>query len=170
MRYLVYGLLFLFLSIAVPAAAVPNAWSPIGAMTVKRNGATLTVLPSGKVLVAGGGVTTSFGSSSTTAELFDPITGLWTATGSMSTARGDHIATLLPSGLVLVANGGADNSPELYNPATGQFTLTGVPNAQRLFATANLLPSGKVLVTGGLDVGGMSLTVVTTAELYDPAT
>ena len=60
------------------------------------------MLPNGKVLVAGGdgdsGILTS-------AELYDPATGTWTATGSLTTARSIHTATLLPNGKVLVAGG-----------------------------------------------------------------
>ena len=64
---------------------------------------TATLLPSGKVLVAGGDDGSGVPLSS--AELYDPASGTWTATGSMSTARYDHTATLLPSGQVLVAGG-----------------------------------------------------------------
>ena len=55
--------------------------------------------------------------------------GNWTTTGSMSTAREAHTATLLPSGKVLVAGGdgccGFLSSAELYDPATGSWSTTG---------------------------------------------
>ena len=62
----------------------------------------LTLLPNGKVLVAGG---QTDGPSLSSVELYDPATGTWTATGSLGTARFRHTATLLPSGKVLVAGG-----------------------------------------------------------------
>ena len=62
---------------------------------------TATLLPIGKVLVAGG----SNGSDLSSAELYDPASGTWTATGSLGTARSFHTATLLPNGKVLVAGG-----------------------------------------------------------------
>ena len=63
-----------------------------------------TLLPSGKVLVAGG-------DAFATAELYDPLTGTWSATGSMSISRFGHTLTLLPTGKVLVAGGGGPRHP-----------------------------------------------------------
>jgi hypothetical protein len=80
------------------------------------------LLPNGKVLVAGGYVGLS------SAELYDPASGTWTATGSLATGRSYHTATLMPNGKVLVAGGIDSNgswlaSAELYGPATGTWSV-----------------------------------------------
>src|SRR5262249_1356186 len=90
-----------------------GTWMPTGSMGGARYYHTAMLLPSGKVLVAGG-----FGSMST-AELYDPGTGTWTPTGSMANGRADYTATLLPNGKVLVTggyNGSSLSSSELYDP------------------------------------------------------
>src|SRR5438132_1514358 len=79
-----------------------GTWSGTGSLGTAREDHTATLLPSGKVLVAGGYDNTSNVLSS--AELYDPAAGTWTATGSL-TARRFHTATLLPSGKVMVAGG-----------------------------------------------------------------
>src|SRR5215813_855417 len=65
-----------------------------------------------------------------------PNGGTWTFTGSLSTGRFLHTATLLPSGLVLVVGGldetfNATASAELYDPASGTWTATGNLNTAR---------------------------------------
>jgi hypothetical protein len=124
----------------------------------------MTLLPTGKVLVAGG----SPGALSS-AELYDPDTGQWSPTGSMSMGRRLHTMTLLPTGKVLVVGGEGPSvlalaSAELYDPGTGQWTPTGSMSTPRLNHTMTLLPTGKVLVTGGTGTG-----IQASAELYDPA-
>jgi hypothetical protein len=153
-------------------------WIPNGRLTKSRAHHSATLLPSGKVLIAGGDSgygCTAFDNS----ELFDPGSGTSTATGSLNIARYGHTAMLLPDGKVLVV-GGLDScnnthplaSAELYDPASGTWTVTGSLSIARRRSTATLLPNGKVLVAGGDDgtnTSTGSTTVLSSAELYDPA-
>jgi WD40 repeat protein len=147
-------------------AGQSGTWTPTGSLATARDFYTATLLPNGKVLVAGGfdGNIVLAG-----AELYDPASGTWSVTGSLRTARVGPTATLLPNGKVLVAGGttGDSNlaSAELYDPGSGTWTATGSLGAERQFPTATLLPNGKVLVAGGFGSTGY----LTSAELYDPA-
>jgi hypothetical protein len=139
-----------------PAAGI---FAATGSMTGSRYAHTATLLPDGKVLVAGG-----FGTNPQSAEIFDPAAATFTATGNMLTAREDHTATLLPGGKVLVTGGQTGGmSAELFDPVTGRFTSTGSMTGSRFGHTATLLNTGKVLVAGGI-----GFVPVSTAELYDP--
>jgi Kelch motif/Galactose oxidase, central domain len=78
------------------------------AVQVCHLGSTATLLGTGNVLVTGGYsdvANTGYNSDSPGAMLYDPATNVWTRTGSMSTARVGHTASLLPDGQVLVAGG-----------------------------------------------------------------
>jgi hypothetical protein len=91
-------------------------------------------------------------------------------TGSLTYARANHTATLLPNGKVLAAGGhnvGLENlaSAELYDLANGTWTGTGSLAIARQQHTATLLSNGKVLVVGGLN----NSVPLASAELYDPA-
>ena len=119
-----------------------------------------TLLPNGKVLVAGG-EDVKFNLLSS-AELYNAATGTWSRTGRMTAPRAGQSATLLNNGRVLVAGGtGATAAAELYNPATGKFTSTGSMISAHGTNVGTLLPDGDVLVTGPAQ---------TFAERYHPAT
>jgi hypothetical protein len=146
-----------------------GTWSVTGSLNTARDEHTATLLPNGKVLVAGG---IDIGSTNTvTAELYDPASGSWTATGNLNAPRSYFTATLLPNGKVLVAGGdskeGERSSTELYDPASGTWTFTGNLNVARQSHTATLLPNGKVLVAGGYNAIDQ---IIDSVELYDPAT
>ena len=160
----------------VVLALPPGTWDQTGNMNVSRSRHTAILLPDGAVLVAGG-LTGSLGDIVTTAsaEIYDPNTGTWSLTSSMSAPRSRFTATLLPSGKVLVAggsnNGFATATAELYDFQTGLWTQTGNMNMPRAFHTATLLDDGRVLVTGGLSAGdGNDNFVEKTAEIYDSNT
>ena len=133
-------------------------FTPAGSLVTARTRNTATLLPDGRVLVVGGSTCGGSCSSLATAELYDPTTGNFTATGSMGVARVGQTATLLANGRVLVAGGGFA-SAELYDPTTGKFTPTGSLGIARGNNTATLLLDGRVLIAGGDTMS---------AELYQP--
>ncbi|HET6929299.1 MAG TPA: Ig-like domain repeat protein [Candidatus Acidoferrum sp.] len=146
------------------------------AMTAARFGASVTLLATGKVLIAGGA---NSGGVLNSAELYDPTTDAFTATGNPNSARSGASAALLGTGKVLIVGGSSDgtangalNSAELFDPAgnSGAGTFTAVAGSTPVLAAGRWLPeaalllSGKVLIAGGENSGG----VLASADLYDP--
>ncbi|MBI2871683.1 MAG: PKD domain-containing protein [Chloroflexi bacterium] len=131
-------------------------------------GATATLLPDGKVLVAGGTL------DRRCAQIYDPATQSFTQTGSLQVGHANHSATLLSNGKVLVVGGDVAGvskaEAELYDPATGNFVLAGNLRTDRTRHAAALLPSGKVLIAGGHQLTAGQAQCLRAAELYDPAT
>jgi hypothetical protein len=160
-----------------------GTWSVTGNLVTERLDHSATLLADGRVLVAGGnGVLGGEGYDVLgSAELYDPVTGKWRATGSMSTPRLYAAASLLADGRVLMTGGNAvsgdtQDSAEIYDPVTGTWTVTAVMSTPRHSHTATLLNDGRVLVTGGEPAGpahpplGQPATLVflDSAELYVP--
>ena len=149
-------------------AGSPGVFENTGDLTTIQSGHTATLLPNGKVLVTMG----SPGTAPASVELYDPATGTWTATSSVSVGNG-HAATLLPNGKVLVSGGRIFQNghplflaaASLYDPASGTWTATGSLITARSIHTSTLLPNGKVLVIGGSSNSGTPAN----EELYDPA-
>ena len=129
---------------------------------IQRYGHTATLLPDGRVLIAGGRRSNPISD----AELYDPTTKTWAITGSLLVARSGHMATLLNDGRVLVTGGSGDSSAELYDPMSGTWSSAGLMSTNRSRFSANLLLDGRVLVAGGFD----GLSYLSSAELFDPIT
>ncbi len=150
-----------------------GTFSATGSMGVARSGQMATLLPDGRVLIAGGEADYNNPVPLATAELYDPGTGKFGPTGSMSAGRTGATASLLADGRVLIAGGDGSmvgyayqalKSAELYDPSVAQFSPTGSLTVARSGSTATLLPDGRVLVAGGVGSQG----ALSSAELYDP--
>jgi hypothetical protein len=150
-----------------------GTFSKTGSMSSIRDQHTATLLKDGRVLVVGGGGEGY--SSVSSADLFDPTTRTFSRTGSMKVGRWLQTATLLKDGRVLVTGGRSPNdsvyaSAELYDPATGRFSSTDAMDDGRQQHTATLLRDGRVLIAGGYWSNGQSWRVLSSTEIYDPAT
>ncbi|WP_165956410.1 Kelch repeat-containing protein [Kribbella antibiotica] len=183
-------------ALAAPATGIATAeiynpdtgtWSPAAPMRTARFSHSATVLPGGKVLVAGGCAVRSGDSHRAlrSAEIYDPATDQWTELAPMTDGRFGHPAVYLPTvKKVLVAGGvitagrgqyAALGYCELFDPVTGTWTPTGSLAAPRKAHQATVLADGTVLVTGG-DIPGVLLDWTIqpysqwTCERFNPAT
>jgi len=152
-------------------SAQAASWVATGSLGTARYMHSATLLPSGKVLVAGGN---TYAGITNSVELYNPSLGTWTPAAPMNAARTLHTATLLSNGMVLVTGGissvSSIKTAELYNPSLNTWTLIAPMATNRSYHSATLLPDGKVLVAGGFSsnptVG--SYVSLNSAEIYDP--
>ncbi len=154
------------LSFTLTVSETPaDVWLTAAPMNSARFRHTATLLPDGRVLVAGGQGSDTILAS---AEIYDPLSNSWAIVPSMNMARERHTATLLPDGRVLVAGGLSSGtilaSAEIYDPLTNSWAIVPPMNRTRYLHTATLLLDGRVLVVGGLGSGTVG------EEIYDPLT
>jgi len=157
-----------------------GTFAPTGAMITPRDVYGAVLLSNGSVLVAGGrrNISHDVDVSLASAEIFDPHTQTYVATGNLLAARALLTATTLPTGEVLIAGGGQEGgagypilgdlilpvtSAERYDPIAKTFGATGAMSTNRYAHTATLLQDGTVLIVGGFTAGGL---VTSSTEIY----
>lgn len=136
-----------------------GTFSATGSMTTARESHTATLLKDGTVLITGGHKDRRPNIKIySSAEIYNPSSGTFTLTGSMTKIRHKHDAVMLNDGKVLIVGGsderdsrGAYTSAEIYNPASATFQFVNNMNLSRykLNATSILLGNGNVLIAGG---------------------
>lgn len=146
-----------------PAANLPQ-------MSTLRANETATLLPQGRVLIAGGAVDNSTWTDTT--DIFDPVSRTITAGPHMSNQREGATAKLLSNGLVLIAGGrdggGTLNTVDLYDPANKSITPGPPMNVARYDSAAVILPNGNLMMFGGFGAVTQAQPLDST-EIYSPS-
>jgi hypothetical protein len=129
-----------------------GTFSATGNMTTPRHKHAASLLPDGRVLIAGGSDRRDWQGRYASAEVYDPAKGAFKAIVDMNMARFKlaNAVVGLRNGKVLIAGGG--ERLEVYDPATRTFSVVrGQIDTARFFSAATLLQDGRVLITGGYD-------------------
>jgi N-acetylneuraminic acid mutarotase len=151
-----------------------GTWNVVpGRMSVPRARQTAVRLADGRVLIAGGACDASPCSTFTVtnrADIFNPLTGQFSAVASLDVPLMYPTSTLLTDGSVLVAGGwttttGGSEFAERYFPAQDRWVPAASMQGMRSEPNAVRLPDGRVLVVGGQGSGKTERF----AEIYDPA-
>ena len=149
-----------------------NAWTSVqNLMKDPRADFTMSALPSGDVLIAGGD--TGAGPV-VSIDRFNLATGAFTYETSLSVGRMKHAATVLKDGRVLftgglgVGSGGSLSAltwSEIYDPSANTMTSAAPLNTARSAHSSTTLIDGTVLIAGGNNSSGDLASL----EIFDPA-
>ncbi len=172
-----------------PATGV---WTAAPNMSAYRAGSTATVLPDGRVLVAGGtegnnlhelhDVADLLGTALKTTEYYDPATNTWSAGPNMTEPKAGAMAITLADGRWLVSGGithfllfgipipDFSNNQQIYNPATGTWSNTGSLVNKRALGGITLLSDGRVFIVGGAGGDIFNIGPIAQTEMYNPTT
>jgi hypothetical protein len=144
-------------------------FSQVGNLTTPRQYPGTARLPDGQILLVGGYDGTD---DLNTAEIFDPKTNTFSASGLGTMAEGRYapVAAALPGGRILVAGGydgtSDSTSAEVFDPNTRSFSSVGSMAVPREEAGVAPLPDGRVLVVGGYS----DTDAVNSTEIFNPST
>ncbi|GBD88249.1 N-acetylneuraminate epimerase [bacterium BMS3Abin03] len=127
---------------------VTEKWSVVDSLEIERQGHTATVMPDGRVLVAGG---LNSSGSIKQCEIFDPETGVWSMTDSLNIERDGHSAVLLPNGKVLVSGGSSTAlySCEIFDPITENWEVVGSTAFAHVSHSSIVLSDSLIMLVGG---------------------
>ena len=123
-----------------------GGFTPTSSMATARYAHRATLLPSGRLLVAGGySLGTGNGQGATaSAEIYDPKTSTWSPAASMPIDRVNFEMQALPSGLVFVGGGASGRNYVTDTLFYNENTDTWSPGTSLLFTNVydNYRPTG----------------------------
>ena len=168
-----------------------GTWTLTAPMSEHRGGANATLLPDGRVIVAGGSkgngnnqlgaVTDLLSTSLRSSEIYDPVTNTWTAGPNLSEPKAGAGAITLTDGRWMIAGGityftifgipipDFSDVISIYNPATNSFTSGGTMREKRALFNMSLLGNGKVFIGGGAGGDILNIGPIANTEVYNPA-
>lgn len=162
-----------------------GSWSTGSGMSEERTEHSATLLQDGTVLVIGGtgrlivDQKTAVGTRDfkRTAEIYNPLTDIWSSIKNMSERRAGHTASLMKDGRILITGGREvtdtdsgkkiaryHSSAEIYNPDTNSWSSIDSMSEERWGHDSKVLPDWKVLITGGQNQKGL----ISSSEIFDP--
>jgi N-acetylneuraminic acid mutarotase len=162
-----------------------DSWTATGPMVYPRIFSESVRLSDGRVLVVGGInlidtlLDGAIRNSSFSAEIYNPASNGWEATGDLSQARYGHVLIQLEDGRVLVSGGARDgdccwtddsyaHEIEIYDPGTGLWNWVEELPQAGVYSAGILLPDGRVLITGG-ESGEDGATFLSDMWFYTPS-
>ncbi|HEU5068908.1 MAG TPA: Calx-beta domain-containing protein [Verrucomicrobiae bacterium] len=126
---------------------------------------TATLLPNGKVLIAGGqGTWGATYNTLASAELYDPLTDTFTWTANLNSTRRFHSARLLPDGTVLLAGG---DSPQSY---PNSLTTAGIYDPNGAPGVPGVLVHDASVLEGNAGTNYLSFAISLTSTSAFPVT
>ncbi|MCH2101641.1 MAG: hypothetical protein MK209_06935, partial [Planctomycetes bacterium] len=168
-----------------------ESWSNAAPLPIPRAGSTSSLLPDGRVLVAGGtkgdrqnrlySVDDLLTTSLRTTEIYDPATNSWAGGPNMSEPKAGAVSVTLNNGEVMIAGGVTFQSifgipiPDFsekvvfYDPAGNSFRTSSMREKRALFGMTKLT-DGRVLIAGGGGGDIFSIGPIKKTEIYDPVT
>ncbi len=163
-RGLLVGVVLLGLS---TAAFSQEGWRTINSMNTPRWNFSMVTLANNTVLAVGG--QDYYLNALGTCELFDPATGNWSYTGSLTVPRGRGTAVELSDGRVAMIGGEVNpgvtqtDQIEIYDPSTGRWGDGGHLLVARQNERCVYVNDSTIVVIGGLTADGTT----TECEIYN---
>ena len=167
-----------------------DTWTAVASMQKHRAGGTASLLPDGRVLVAGGtsgngqnqlsDVTDILGTATRLTEIFDPATGTWSSGPDLQEPKAGAVATTLQDGRIMIAGGithtyifgipipAFSNTACFYNPSAGAFDPKKTMVTKRALFAMTLLHDGRVLLAGGGGGDILNIGPIRQCEVFDP--